>query len=275
MSLWDSILLGIIQGITEFLPISSSGHLTLFGAWLGASGHAGDPYRFFVVMTHFGTLLAIVLHYRRDLARLVVAPLRTLGRGGHPLPADTPDLRLLGILALGTVPAVLVGLFLDEWIAGLFERPLPAAVFLAVTGLILLTTRWTAPRAAGEAGWGSGLLVGLAQALAILPGISRSGSTIAMGLAAGIERREAARFAFLLAVPALLGAALFDLIKIESLAAVDWPVVLAGTAAAFVAGWLSLVWLLRLLAREGFWRFAWYCWAASAVGIFAILRGGG
>ncbi len=271
MSLWQSILLGLLQGATEFLPVSSSGHLTLFGAFLGVS--EDEPYRFFVVMTHFGTLLAILIYYRRDLWEMIAAFFRSLPRGLRPAEADREPLRLVGIIALGTVPAVLVGLLLDEFLERQFKRPLPAAIFLAVTGFILLTTRWTGERAKTSVGWRSGLLVGLAQALAILPGISRSGSTIAMGLAAGIERQAAARFAFLLAVPALVGAALFDTLKIESLAAVDWPVVIAGTLTAFVSGYLALVWLLKLLARQSFWRFAWYCWGASLLGILLVLAG--
>ncbi len=273
MSFWESILLGLIQGATEFLPVSSSGHLTLFGALLGVSEGEGDPYRFFVVMTHFGTLLAILIHYRRDLAAMVVAPFRTLGRGFKPAPADVGPLRLLGIMVLGTIPAVVLGLAFDDLLENLFTAPVPAAIFLAVTGFILFSTRWTGHRAAGEVTWKRGLLVGLAQAFAMLPGISRSGSTIAAGLAVGIRREEAARFAFLLAVPALVGAALFDTLKIESLAAIDWPVVIAGTVAAFLSGWICLVWLLKLLARESFWKFCWYCWAASLVGLVIFLGG--
>ncbi|MDP6419432.1 MAG: undecaprenyl-diphosphate phosphatase [Candidatus Krumholzibacteria bacterium] len=273
MNLWQSILLGLIQGLTEFLPVSSSGHLTLFGAFLGVSRGGGDPYRFFVVMTHFGTLMAILIYYRRDLWGLLVSLFRSLPRLSRPREEDRPRLRLIGILALATLPAVLAGLLLDDWIAGLFEKPLPAAVFLSVTGLILLSSRWTSARASGEAGYRSGFLVGLAQALAILPGISRSGSTIAMGLAMGIRREEAARFAFLLAVPVLFGAALFDSLKIESLAMVDWPVILAGTFTAFVSGYLALIWLIRLLQRESFWKFSWYCWGASLVALGMILLG--
>jgi len=271
MTLWESILLVIIQGVTEFLPISSSGHLTLFGAFLGVSGGEGDHYRFFAVMTHFGTLLAIVLHYRNDLVALAAAPFKAAGRGFKASGAEAETLRLLGILVLATLPAVAVGLLFDDLIEELFTRPLPAAIFLSVTGFILLSTRWTGPRAKGEVGVRNGFLVGLAQALAILPGISRSGSTISMGLAAGIERQKAARFAFLLAVPALIGAALFDTLKIESLSQVNWPVVLAGTVSAFISGYLSLVALLRLLSRAGFWLFSWYCWAASLLGILLIV----
>lgn len=271
MSFWESILLGLIQGATEFLPVSSSGHLTLFGALMGVSEGEGDPYRFFVVMTHFGTLLAILIHYRRDLAAMAVAPFSALARGLHPVEADAAALRLLGVIILGTVPAVVLGLAFDDLLERLFTAPLPAALFLAVTGFILFSTRWTGPRAMGDVGWGRGFLVGLAQAVAMLPGISRSGSTIAAGLAVGIRREEAARFAFLLAVPALVGATLFDILKIESLAAVDWPVVLTGTLVAFVSGWLCLAWLLRLLARDSFWKFCWYCWGASLLGLVLIL----
>jgi undecaprenyl-diphosphatase len=274
LNLWESILLGVLQGLTEFLPISSSGHLTLFGALLGLSEGDGNTYRFFVVMTHFGTLLAILVYYRLDLWRLLLAFGRSLPRGLRPREEDKGEFRLVMAILLGTVPAVLIGLSLDDFIAGLFEKPLPAAVFLSVTGLILLSTRWTGRREGGDVTVRKGLLVGIAQAVAILPGISRSGSTIAMGLALGIERREAARFAFLLAVPALIGAALFDTLKIESLADVDWLVILGGTLAAFISGYLALVWLIRLLAKAGFWRFAWYCWAASIAGVLLfVLRG--
>jgi len=270
LTIWESLLLGLIQGLTEFLPVSSSGHLTLLGAWLGVSGGEGDPYRFFVVATHFGTLLAILIYYRRDLGALIGAFFRTLGRGLHPLEQDVPRLKLIGIIMAATIPAVIVGLKLDDLIEKLFTEPLPAALFLALTGFILLTTRWTGSRATGGVGWRSGLMTGLAQAFAILPGISRSGSTISMALAMGVERREAARFAFLLAIPVLLGAAFFDTMKIESLAAVDWPIILAGTAAAFVSGYFALVWLIRLLERQSFWKFAIYCWAVSALALVLI-----
>ncbi len=272
MSFWESILLGVIQGATEFLPVSSSGHLTLFGAILGVSEGEGDSYRFFVVMTHFGTLLAILMHYRRDLAAMAVAPFRAVGTGFKPGAEDIEALRLLGILALATLPAVILGLTFDELLERLFTAPLPAAAFLAVTGFILFSTRWTGPRATGGLNTRRGFVVGLAQAFAMLPGISRSGSTISAGLALGIKREEAARFAFLLAVPALLGAALFDTLKIESLAAVNWPVILAGTAAAFLSGWICLVWLLKLLARDTFWKFCWYCWGASILGVALFIR---
>ncbi len=271
MNFWESILLGILQGITEFLPISSSGHLTLFGAMLGLSEGEGNTYRFFVVMTHFGTLLAILVYYRKDLWRLLSALFRSLPRGFRPGEGDKSEFNLGLAIILGTIPAVIIGLTLDDFIESLFERPLPAAIFLSVTGLILLSTRWTGEKAAGSVTVKRGIIVGIAQAVAILPGISRSGSTIAMGLALGIERKEAARFAFLLAVPALVGAALFDLLKVESLSSVQWPVIIAGTIAAFVSGYLALAWLIRLLSKAGFWRFAWYCWAASATGLILLL----
>ncbi len=273
MTIWESFILGLIQGLTEFLPVSSSGHLTLFGAWLDVSGGEGDPYRFFVVATHFGTLLAILLYYRRDLGELIAAFFRTLGRGGRPLELDIPRLKLIGIILAGTVPAVIVGLTLDDTLERLFTEPLPAAIFLTITGFILLSTKWTGPKAKNEVGWRSGLLTGLAQAFAILPGISRSGSTISMALAAGVDRREAARFAFLLAIPALVGAALFDTLKIESLAAVDWPVILVGMVTAFVSGFFALVWLIRLLAKQSFWKFAFYCWGLSALALVMIFTG--
>ena len=272
MSFWESILLGLLQGLTEFLPVSSSGHLTLFGALLGVSEGEGDPYRFFVVMTHFGTLLAILIYYRLDLGRMIMAVLRWLGSGFKVRPSDRADLNCAGIIILATIPAVLVGLSLDHFLDRLFREPLPAAIFLSVTGFILLSTRWTGSRGQrAELNLPRGLLVGLAQAFAILPGISRSGSTIAMGLAMGMKRAEAARFAFLLAIPALFGAALFDTMKIESLTSVNWPVLIAGTVTSLVSGYIALVWLIRLLARDSFWKFSFYCWGASITGLLVIV----
>jgi len=273
MSLLDSFILGLVQGLTEFLPVSGSGHLTLLGSWLGASGHEGDPYLFFVVATHFGTLMAILIYYRRDLAALIAAFFRTLGRGGRSLEGDRPHMKMIGIIVAATLPALIVGLTLKDLLERVFERPLPAALFLSVTGLILFSTRWTGPRANDAVGWRSGLLTGVAQACAILPGISRSGSTISMALAAGVERREAARFSFILSVPALAGATLLEVLDIGSLAQVDWPVIALGTVTAFVSGYLSLVWLIRLLARQGFWKFAFYCWALSALAVLMITLG--
>ncbi|MCP4548928.1 MAG: undecaprenyl-diphosphate phosphatase [bacterium] len=272
MNLWQSFLLGLIQGLTEFLPVSSSGHLTLFGAFLNVSGGEGDHYRFFVVMTHFGTLLAILAYYRKDLLEMIMAVFRWIGGGFRPRAEDRPTLNLVGIIILGTIPAVLIGLTLDDLLERLFTEPLPAAIFMSVTGFILLTTRWTGNRVdRKELGVRNGVMIGLAQAFAILPGISRSGSTIAMGLAAGLKRDEAARFAFLLAIPALLGAAIFDIAKIESLAMVDWATIAVGTLTALLSGYFALVWLIRLLARDSFWKFSWYCWTASLIGILVIV----
>ena len=243
--------LALIQGLTEFLPISSSGHLVLCQAAMGVQ----EPALALDVALHVGTLLAVCIVYRADLARLVLGVFR--GQLGEP-----------ALLLLGTLPAGLVGLSFKSEIEGMFHDPKVAATGLFATALALLAGEWArrrragaSPRAsAGALSWRTALIVGSVQALAIVPGISRSGSTIAAGMLCGMRPKAAARFSFLLSIPAILGAAVLNVPDAmeQGLGGGVGPILWAAGFAGFV-GWGALRVLLAFLGRGAFAWFALYC----------------
>ena len=246
---------GLIQGLTEFLPISSSGHLVLIPALFGFD----EPSLAASVMLHLGTLLAVIVYYRADLLRLL--HLRT----------DPEARRIVLLLAIGTVPAALVGLTLHGPIETVFSEPWLVAVALMVTGAILLFTMLVGRgmRRLGEGRWTDAVVVGLAQAFALLPGISRSGMTISAGMAQGFERKEAARFAFLLSIPAIVGAALIDGMDLVERGGFTWNL-LVGMGVAAVVGYLAIAGLIRVLVRVGLLPFALYCLGFGAAAYFLL-----
>lgn len=247
------LVLAVVQGIGEFLPISSSGHLLLVGAlWDRAGYHVLRDTLTVEILLHGGTLLAILVVYWRRLWRLLGA-----------------DRRVIGLLIVGTLPAVVVGLPLHEieachqWI----ENPLLAGCMLPVTGLLLL---WAARRPEGaldytQMTYGQALLIGLAQAVAILPGISRSGATIVAGLAVGLRREAAASFSFLLAVPAISGALVLGLRKLawSDFSREEFGRLGLATAVSFFVGLAALAWLLRWLRQGRLQPLAWWCIAVG------------
>lgn len=258
MTILEALVLGVVQGLTEFLPVSSSGHLVLGQALLGIR----IPGVRFEVSVHLATLCAVLWAYRVRLAGLV----------GGAVRADRSAWRYIGLLALGSIPAGLAGLLGREWFEAVFGRPAAAAFLLLVTGALVYSVRWTAPRArdaapgAAEAGW-----IGLAQAAAILPGISRSGATVAVGVWRGVEPVAAAEYSFLLSVPAILGA---GVLQVADAGPADGPgglILLAGFVAALVAGVLAIRWFVRTLEARAFHRFAWYCWTAGALYLVAAV----
>jgi len=257
----EGIVLGLVQGLTEFLPISSSGHLVIVPAVLGWD----KPALTFDLVLHLGTLLAVLFSFRRDLLRLLVG---LFGGGDDP----RSDRRMIGLLALGSIPAGIAGLALGDEFESLFEEPLWACLFWVVTALVLLGVERMirAGVAAHEvdarrAGW-----IGLAQAAAITPGISRSGSTIAAGVAQGMTREAAARFSFLLAIPAIVGAVATKVGDVTSgRFEITGPVV-AGFLAATVSGWLAIEGFLAYLRTHSLRAFAAYLLVAAPVAAVII-----
>jgi len=273
MSWLEALLLGALQGATEFLPISSSGHLALAQHFLGVVG----PQVAFDVVLHGATLLAVVVVYRRDLARLLRAVLGALAsRELWSAPAASvrrsPELGLALSLVAGSIPTAAIGLLFQEPLEALFERPVVVASMLLVTGLVLQLPRWLPAR--GEPRPAVGLLaavaVGTAQGLAITPGISRSGTTITTALLLRITPEAAARFSFLLSIPAILGALLLKLPDLAGAAAPPPALLATGFATAFLVGWASLAALLALLRRGRFAVFSWYCWAVGLAALAAL-----
>ena len=207
MTPWQAILLGILQGLTEFLPISSSGHLVIVPYLLGWP----DPGLLLDAMLHVGTLAAIVVFFWSDLWRLASAAVVSIRRRSL---AD-PMARVAWAIVVGTIPGAVAGVLLEDVFERLFGMPRAAAAFLFVTALLLLISEYAgrASRPLTAISWLDGLAIGLAQMLAIVPGLSRSGSTIAAGLLAGFRREDAARFSFLLGVPIMVGTGLYQVAK--------------------------------------------------------------
>jgi undecaprenyl-diphosphatase len=243
----EALLLGLVQGLTEFLPVSSSGHLVMAATLLGID----DEGILFEVAVHVATLLAIVVFYRARVAALV----------GGALRGDPEAWRYVAKLALGTVPAVALVLVAGDFLESLFDAPAVTGVALLVTGGLLWTTRTTLPRARGpEPGWGAALLIGCAQALAIVPGISRSGATVSAALALGVEPLAAAEFSFLLGVVAIAGAALRMLPELGGVSPAQLVPMAFASAMALVSGLLALWLFVMLLRNQAFHRFALYLW---------------
>jgi undecaprenyl-diphosphatase len=257
--LFESILLGILQGLTEFLPVSSSGHLVLAQELL--TGFDG-PAAAFDVLLHGGTLAAVFLYFRRDLLQIAKDGLRP-SEGGLRLPL---------LLIIGSLPAGIVGVFMSDMITPLFVSPRVAASGLVVTGLFLFAG-WKLAKG-GRLSLASltvsgALLIGFAQAFAIVPGISRSGATIVAGMFIGMGGREAARFSFLLSIPVVAGALLLEsgvLFK-EGL-----PLVfLAGMVSAALVGWASIAFLMKIMDRENLAPFGVYCLALGVLSLVFLV----
>jgi undecaprenyl-diphosphatase len=255
--LFRAIALGLLQGATEFLPVSSSAHLVIVPALLGW----GTPSVTFDAAVHWGTGLAVLVYFRDEWRRLFAGALRGLALGA---PWRDPDGRLLVLLALATVPAVVIGLAFEETFEAMLGSPRSTALELLLTGVLLVLAERIPPRDRPIEAVSSGqaLGIGLAQAVAIVPGISRSGATIAAGLAAGLDREAAARFSFLLSVPIILGGGAYEAVKFARDASSGTsPVLLAtGFLAALVAGYISIGWLLDYLRRAPLYLFAAYTW---------------
>lgn len=265
MSWAQILLLALLQGLTEFLPVSSSGHLVLAQEWLRVR-QAGLAVE---LLLHAGSLLAVVLYFRRDLLQILRGSTRAFASGGGA-PADREARHLAALLALATLPVVAAGLLLGDRIAASFESPRLVCGMLAVTGLLLLSTRLVSVRDR-PLGPARALGVGLFQAGALLPGISRSGSTIAGGLLVGLGPVAAARFAFLLSVPAILGACVLRTKDLsQGLSGPEAGKMLAGFAVSFATSWLAIDVLLRVVRRGKLAWFGVYCLLAAATGFLFL-----
>jgi len=243
MTLLDAITLGAIQGITEFLPISSSGHLVLGQALLGIV----LPGNEFEVITHLGTLLSVFCIFWTDIIKLI-SGIR-----------DIKTQKYILYLTIATIPAVVVGLTSKSFISVLFESIHLVSISLIFTGLILFLSQKLIQRSETMT-IKKGFLIGLSQAIAIIPGISRSGMTISMGLALGISGKEAAKFSFLLAIPAITGAGILTLMDTSfSTMTIPASSLIAAFLSSFIIGYLSLKWLFGLLESGKFHLFGYYC----------------
>ncbi len=251
MNWLEAAFLGLIQGLTEFLPVSSSGHLVIAETLLG---HSEEGIAFEVAV-HVGTLLAILVYYRKRVAELLLGTLKR----------ESESLGYVGKLILATLPAVVVGLTIKDQIEALFDHVWIAGVALLATGGLLLTTRRSIQSASLAApSWLHALIIGCAQVVAITPGISRSGTTVAVGLLLGIRALAATEFSFLMGVAAIAGAAVLqlpDLMAASNQSLVSYGV---GGSVAALSGLAAITLFVRLLRSQQFHVFAWYCFAAGA-----------
>ena len=270
MSLLSSILLGLIQGLAEFLPISSSGHLAIAEHFLGQAGVPATP-DFFDVLLHLGTLVAVFVAYWKDIREMIIELIdgvRDLARGTTPTPIP-PARRMILLIIVATLPLFAV-LPIKDWIEGLSSNIYFVAGALIVTGFLLFACDRVKKGRKTEksATLVDVLLVGVAQAIATCPGISRSGTTITAGCFAGFDRKFAVRFSFLMSIPAILGAnilTLKDAITENTIIVSEIPVYLVGVAVAAVVGY-ACIRLLKMIADKGkFGWFAYYCWAAGLI----------
>ena len=266
MTIFQALILGIVQGATEFLPISSSGHLVLVPWWLGW----GSLDLAFATTLHLGTVVAVIAYFYRDLWEIALAWLRSLMR------REMTSKAWLGWwLILGTVPAVVLGLALEDFLESLFGSPPAVAALLLVTGAILALSEYLGSRRRDmdDLGWLDAVIIGFAQACAIAPGLSRSGTTIAASLARGLKREDAARFSFLLSVPIIVGVGLMQLLDLasESPQVGQLGALAVGFLAASVTGYFAIRFLLRYVQRGTLYPFAIYCWAVGGISFIAAL----
>ena len=274
MTILEAVILGILQGVTEFLPVSSSGHLALMQHFLGLR----EPQIFFDVMLHLGTLGAVIIAYKQSIRELAsaslsaVTNLRFYRRPIFTINGST-DLKLIWFILLGSVPTGAIAIAFKQQLEALFVKPTVVALMLITTGVILQLPRLrrnTVQEGCSVRFWHSPL-IGIVQGLAITPGISRSGATISFALLLGISPKQAARYSFLLSIPAILGAVLLKLQDVESIS-VNPMVVVVGTFTSFLVGYIALRVLLALLDRGKFSRFSYYCFAlGTGVLIFRML----
>ena len=253
MTVTEALVSGLTQGFTEFLPVSSSGHLVLMRKFLGLP----EASVLFDVWLHVATLMAVILYFGKDIVRLV----------------REKNLKWLFCIAIATTPAVVAALFFSDKILGTRSSVQSVAVMLIVTALILFAGQlvlWIRKKPGSGPDYFNSVVVGLAQAFALLPGISRSGATISTGLAAGMDKENAFKFSFLMAIPAIIGATIYETLKLDSASAIsgNWAGYASGMLAAFIAGLVSLRFLWWIMKGKRLFVFGVYC---LLVGVSVIL----
>ena len=262
MDILQAIILGIVQGATEFIPISSSGHLVLAREVFGWE----DPGVIFDIFLHLGTLVAVLIYFRRDWLKIIRG---LIGKSG--------DKRTAINLVIATLPAFVIGFLLNDYINSIFRHALWVSTFLIIVGLIFISAEKFAnhkiiKKDLNKSSWKDALIIGLAQALALLPGMSRSGITIAAGMFRSLKRTEATRFSFLMASIAILGASIFGSFKAiqdGGYLGSFWPEIVVGSLVAAIIGYISIKYLMKFLSRHKLYVFAVYLICLGVI-IFAV-----
>jgi len=267
MEFIEAFLLGLLQGITEFLPVSSSGHLALASALLGAELAPGITFE---IVVHFGSFCSIVVYFHKRIGNIFADLFKSFSPSGLRSRRFVTDAntQLSYIILLSMIPAGVAYFTFKDSIEAIFFNPFLVSCMLLVTGTLLFSTKFVKdPKK--EVNTGRGFMMGVAQAFALIPGISRSGTTISAGLQMGINRDSVANFSFLMVLPVLGGAMLYDLTRIAGTIDAQTAMVLViGFFTSFISGYFALKYLIILLKREKLHYFAFYCWAVGIFGIF-------
>jgi undecaprenyl-diphosphatase len=269
MGWFEALVLGIVQGLTEFLPVSSSAHQSIVGQFFGGQ----DPGAAFTAINQLGTEAAVIVYFRHDIAGILRSWFGSLvGR----VPRDDPQARMGWLVILGSIPIVLLGLLFQDAIDSGLRNLWITVAMLAGFGVVIGVADRLArnARPLESLTWGHGIVFGLAQSLALVPGVSRSGATISAGLTLGYTREAAARYSFLLAIPAVVGSGLFELTKVsDDPVPPAWGPILLATVVAFVIGYAVIAWLLRYISTHDFMPFVVYRIALAAVVAVLLLTG--
>lgn len=272
MDWFEAIILGIVQGLTEFLPISSSAHLRIVGELIGSQ----DPGAAFTAITQIGTETAVLVVFWKDIVRIIsrwfrALPIRPRERR---IASSDPDVRMGWMIIVGSLPIGILGLLLEDWIDTTFRNLWLTVVMLAVFAVLLgvADMRFPQKKTLDTLSWRDAILYGFAQALALIPGVSRSGGTITMGRFLGYTREAAARYSFLLAMPAVFASGFYKVFKVITGGEhVDLGPTLLATIIAFLIGWACIVWFLKLVSTKSYMPFVWYRIVLAA--LVAILLG--
>ncbi len=271
ISILDAIILGIVQGLTEFLPVSSSAHLVFMHEITGV-----EPSLAFDTMLHIGTLVAVIAYFWKDIVHMFRSfffSLMDIPRGQFRKGLQEDQFKKLAwFVIIGSIPAGIAGILFKDFFEGLFSNVIAVGLFLIVTGFLLwgseMMSRSVLDKTSlKEMNVKNSLIVGIAQAFAIAPGISRSGATISAGLFLGLERGLAARFSFLLSIPAILGAALIQAKDITSIFDISTAGAIAGFIASIISGYLAIKFMLKLIKEKDLLPFAYYCWIVGPLAV--------
>lgn len=272
MNTFQTLLMGLLQGLTEYLPVSSSGHLTIASTLFGIDG---EENMLFTIMVHVATVLSTIVILGGEIWKIIKGMFGPLNAGAKGLNCLNPDQRYVLNILVSMIPIGIVGVFFKEQVEAIFGSGMTiVGICLLVTALLLTFSYYARPRERESISLGHAFIIGLAQAIAVLPGLSRSGSTIATGLMLGEKKSNMAQFSFLMVIPPILGEALLDVLKMvkgESLGAeIGWMPLTVGFLAAFISGCVACKWMIGIVKKGKLIYFAYYC---AIAGVISLLYG--
>lgn len=270
MNTFQALLMGLLQGLTEYLPVSSSGHLTIASTLFGIDG---EENMLFTIMVHVATVLSTIVILGGEIWKIIKGMFGPLNPGAKGLNCLNPDQRYVLNILVSMIPIGIVGVFFKDQVEAIFGSGMTiVGICLLVTALLLTFSYYARPRERESISLGHAFIIGLAQAIAVLPGLSRSGSTIATGLMLGEKKSNMAQFSFLMVIPPILGEALLDVLKMvkgESLGAeIGWMPLTVGFLAAFISGCVACKWMIGIVKKGKLIYFAYYCAIAGVISLF-------